>query len=49
MSNGDAGPQGGQNSLMKSEGNEKARKAREAYKAKASSDLYGGIGWMIRS
>ena len=46
MSNGDADPQGGQNSLMKSEGNEKARKTREAYKAKASSDLYGGIGWM---
>ena len=47
MSNSELSPQGNQNPLAKITGGEQARKTREAYSAKASSDFYGAVGWMI--
>src|SRR5260221_427647 len=47
MSNSELSPQGNQNPLAKITGGEQARKTREAYNAKASSDFYGAVGWMI--
>src|SRR6185436_16292481 len=47
MSNGALSPQGNQNPLAKFNGGDKGRKTREAYSAKAASDFYGAVGWMI--
>jgi cell division protease FtsH len=48
MSNSELSPQGNQNSLAKiTTGGDQARRTREAYNAKASSDFYGAVGWMI--
>src|SRR5258706_12784630 len=47
MSNNELSPQGNQNPLAKITGGDQARKTREAYNAKASSDFYGAVGWMI--
>ena len=47
MSNGALSPQGSQSPLAKFSGGDQARKTREAYNAKASSDFYGAVGWMV--
>ncbi len=47
MSNNELSPQGNQNPLAKITGGDQARKTREAYNAKASSDFYGAVGGMI--
>lgn len=47
MSNTELSPQGNRNLPAKITGGEQARKTREAYNAKASSDFYGAVGWMI--
>lgn len=47
MSGTELSPQGSDNKLAKMNGGEQAKKTRAAYTAKASSDLYGGIGWIV--
>ncbi len=47
MSNGSLVPQGNQGPLAPIRGGDQARRTREAYNAKASSDFYGAVGWMI--
>lgn len=47
MSNGSLVPAGNQAPLVPFKSEDKAKRTREAYKAGASSDFYGGIGWMI--
>lgn len=44
MSMNESNPQAPKNEIMKAS-DEKAKKNRAAYQAKASSDFYGGIGW----
>lgn len=45
MSNNELMPQGQNNDLVKSR-EENARKNREAFKARSSSDVYGAVGWL---
>src|SRR5215510_15493683 len=47
MSNGSLIPVGNQAPLAPRQNEDKAKRTRESYKAGASSDFYGGIGWMI--
>ena len=47
MSNSELSPQGNQNPLAKLPSGDQARRPREAYNAKASSDFYGAVGWMV--
>ena len=47
MSNSELSPQGNQNPLAKLPSGDQARRTREAYNAKASSDFYGAVGWMV--
>src|ERR1044071_8895576 len=46
MSNSALSPQGNQSPLVKIT-NDQAKRTREAYNAKASSDFYGAIGWLV--
>ena len=46
MSMTESNPQAPKNEIIKAS-DEKAKKTRAAYTAKASSDLYGGVGWAI--
>src|SRR4026208_1023856 len=46
MSTTELSPQGNENKLAKF-GAEQAKKARATYTARASSDFYGGIGWIV--
>lgn len=46
MSNNEIVPQGQKNDPAKSK-EEKARKYREPFKARSSSDVYGAIGWLV--
>lgn len=46
MSMTESNPQAPKNEIIKA-GDEKAKQNRAAYTAKASSDFYGGVGWMI--
>ena len=46
MSTTELSPQGTDNKLAKL-GAEQAKKARATYTARASSDFYGGVGWMV--
>jgi cell division protease FtsH len=46
MSNSELSPQGNKNQLVKITGGDQAKRTREAYNAKASSDFYGAVGWM---
>ena len=47
MSNGSLVPAGNQAPLAPLKSDDKAKRTRDSYKARASSDFYGGIGWMI--
>jgi len=47
MSNGALSPQGNQDPLAKYDGGTHARNTREAYNARASSDFYGAVGWIV--
>jgi len=47
MSNSELIPQGNQNPPVKISGGDQARRTREAYNAKASSDFYGAVGWLV--
>jgi hypothetical protein len=47
MSNSELSPQGHQTPLAKINSGEQARRTREAYNAKTSSDFYGAVGWMV--
>src|ERR1043165_7322508 len=40
-------PQGADKKLLQLHNEEEARKARAAYSARASSDFYGAIGWLV--
>src|ERR1700752_926627 len=46
MSTTELSPQGPENRLAKL-GEEQAKKARATYTARASSDFYGGVGWIV--
>ena len=47
MSNGSLVPQGNQSPLAPIRATDRAQRTREAYNAKASSDFYGAVGWLV--
>src|SRR5258705_5430266 len=47
MSTTELAPQGTDNKLAKLRDEDQAKKTRAAYTARASSDFYGGVGWLV--